>query len=92
MPRGGGSPLIDATEWRGMAVGAPVGLVGGGIVGALTSGNAGMRAGLQGTRAMDDALMRGGALGALAGIAIGVVGGFLVGHVQDEGWTIPGTG
>jgi hypothetical protein len=91
LPRGHGSPIIDPTEWRGMAVGAPVGLVTGGVVGSLFTGNAAMRQGLQGTRAMDDALLRGGVLGALAGITAGVLAGFLVGHVQDEGWTLPGS-
>jgi hypothetical protein len=87
----GGAAVIDPAEWRGMAVGAPLGLVGGGIVGALVSGNSAWHAGLQGTRAMDDALVRGGIAGALGGLLAGVAVGFLVGHVQDEGWTIPGS-
>lgn len=74
-----------------MAVGAPVGLVGGGIVGSLLAGNHAMGMGLQGTAAMDRALLQGGAAGAIGGLLAGVAVGFMVGHVQDEGWTIPGT-
>jgi hypothetical protein len=89
--RAGGPARIDPTEWRGLAVGAPAGLVAGGALGALISGNGAMRHGLQGTRAMDRALVSGGAIGALAGVALGIGVGFMVGHVQDEGWTIPGS-
>jgi Zn-dependent protease len=89
--KAGSSARIDPTELRGMAIGAPAGLVLGGALGALWSGNSAMRMGLQGTQAMDRALLSGGAMGALTGIALGVVGGFLVGHVQDEGWTMPGS-
>jgi hypothetical protein len=87
----GSSARIDPTELRGMAIAAPAGLVVGGAIGALWSGNAAMRVGLQGTHAMDRALLSGGAMGALTGLALGIVGGFMVGHVQDEGWTMPGT-
>jgi hypothetical protein len=85
------NPLIDPPEWRGMAAGAGIGVVTGGVAGALVTGNSALRHGLQGTRAMDEALLRGGATGALFGIAAGVAIGFLVGHVQDEGWTMPGS-
>ena len=83
------NPVIDPEEWVGMAVGGlVVGILGAAIGGILAGGH--MPQALRGTREMDAALIRGAAQGGLGGALAGVVGGFLVGHVQNEGWTMPG--
>lgn len=73
-----------------MAFGAPLGLLGGATIGVLSGGSSALKSGLRGTPAMDAVLTRYGTLGAAGGLLAGIAVGYLVGHVQDEGWTIPG--
>lgn len=86
--------IIDPPEARGMAVGAGIGLTAGLVVSgavALSEAAENARRAQRGLSRLDHP----GVMGMLGlavggGLAIGIVGGYLVGHVQDEGWTIPG--
>jgi hypothetical protein len=88
-----GAERIDPLERDGMKLGAALGagagvITGIGMVGLdLYEASRGATRGMQ-SLAHNPVATFFGAIG--LGAALGVIGGFMVGHIQDEGWTIPG--